>query len=39
VYLGLLHGTTDVAIKVISNPTPAQQRNFIKEILILKVTL
>jgi serine/threonine protein kinase len=31
-----LHSTTDVAIKVVSSPTPAQQRDFIKEILILK---
>jgi len=36
VYLGLLHGTTDVAIKVVSSPTLAQQKNFIKEIMILK---
>jgi serine/threonine protein kinase len=36
VYLGLLHSTTDVAIKIVSSPTPAQQKNFIKEILILK---
>jgi serine/threonine protein kinase len=36
VFLGSLHRTTDVAIKVVSSPTPAQQKNFIKEILILK---
>jgi len=36
VYLGLLHGTTDVAIKVVSSPTPAQQKSFVKEIMILK---
>jgi serine/threonine protein kinase len=36
VFLGFLHGTTDVAIKVVSSPTQAQQKSFIKEILILK---
>ena len=38
VYLGLLHGSTDVAIKVVTTPTPAQQQRFIKEIMILKVS-
>jgi serine/threonine protein kinase len=36
VFLGLLHGTTDVAIKLVSSPTPAQQKSFVKEIMILK---
>lgn len=36
VFLGLLHGTTDVAIKVICSPSPAQHQSFIKEIMILK---
>ena len=37
VYFGLLHDTTDVAIKVVTTPTPAQQKSFVKEIMILKV--
>jgi serine/threonine protein kinase len=36
VYLGVLHMTTDVAIKIISSPSPAQQRSFVREIMILK---
>jgi serine/threonine protein kinase len=36
VYLGVLFGTTNVAIKVVRSPTPAQQTSFIKEIMILK---
>jgi serine/threonine protein kinase len=36
VYLGLLYDTTAVAIKVVSSPDPAQQKNFVKEIMILK---
>ena len=38
-YFGLLHGTTDVAIKVVTTPTPAQQKSFVKETMILKVRL
>jgi serine/threonine protein kinase len=32
----VLFGTTNVAIKVVRSPTPAQQTSFIKEIMILK---
>ena len=39
VYLGQLYHTIDVAIKVVTTPTPAQRNNFVKEIVILKVRM
>jgi serine/threonine protein kinase len=36
VYLGVWQGNTDVAIKVVDSPSPAQQKSFVREIMILK---
>ncbi len=35
-YLGIWQGQTGVAMKVIKSPSPAEQRSFVEEILLLR---